>query len=214
MPEQSETPKIFPEARTSEKKGAMRIFDRLFNYKSTVFWEFLATNVVWGFEMQRWFHVNTRGQELIENLSATGYRPEAPPDPFLPVLQHIGDFPDGWSLALLGYYGASLISLPFKEKVPDEIKVAVGVLFGAAIVARHELGGLWQWGNTADPKDFAAGAIGAVSFAGFHMLLKRFLKDTDKHITELEIELKTETPDNLQSEEILALAPAEIPEKE
>lgn len=112
------------------------------------------------------------------------------PSQFPEILYRVGDLADGWAWSFLGYYGVTLLTRPWRDKIPDNVKVAVGVLLGTGIVLKHELSGVFSGSlSVKDVRDIPAGIIGALGFAGIHWLLKRFNRDSSKQIKKLESEL-------------------------
>ncbi len=62
---------------------------------------------------------------------------------------------------------------PVKEKVPENVKVAVASLVGLSAVAANELG---VGGGTPDLSDIPSGIVGAMIFSGIMTLNKQFIK--------------------------------------
>lgn len=151
---------------------------------------FQATMLVWSLEFARWLNINEKGLKFVEDFQKKPreyFYNGPPPEPIYYALQHAGDFTDGWSITLLGYYAARLLTKPFKDKIPENIKLGAAFFLGAASVIDHETGGILSNSfSTADLSDIPAGVIGSVAFVSFKLMLNHFIKDCSVEIQELE----------------------------
>ncbi len=129
-----------------------------------------------------------------------------PPDSALQFLNNVGDLWDGYTYSMLTYYGISMLNHPFPKKIPEEIKVGISFLIGAAVVVGAETGilknGTLNIPNTPDYGDIPAGIVGAVAFAGIKMLNKDFIDKCTDSIKKIRDEIRN-SPAEKQNAEFL-----------
>lgn len=158
------------------------------NHPGFVSEAFIVTHTII-FEAVRGFLVGLKKSDFLKNASGgTLTLDEVPKD--LALLQNLGDYPDGFTVALITY---SLLALTAKEKVTESAKLAAAFVVGSAVVAAHETG---LMGNivpgTPDIADIPAGIIGSAIYVGVHQLVKGFVNKADQEIDALEKEVTVE----------------------
>jgi len=108
----------------AEQSLPLEGFQKESRYRKFIHFETAA--FIWGMEFLRYLSINQRGIDWVNTAQAESSDPTNPnfTGPIYTALQHSGDFADGWSVALIGYYALDLLSGPLKKNIPEEAKVA------------------------------------------------------------------------------------------
>lgn len=138
-------------------------------------------------EMVRWMQVNESGREFSAEINNGYVAPRLPDGKWKELMQNVGDFYDGYSLAFIGWY---IMSTPPFNKTPEGLRAAAAALIASAVVVSTELG-IHPWSHTADKKDIPAGVIGAFLFASLNYGLGKWVdRGIDKSFQSGRINIK------------------------
>lgn len=160
-----------PNLEASPKGGLINRLARTLSKR----YELAALGAITGFDLAR------------EIATGDPFFTKAPPSIGAETLQHLGGIWDGYAASLLTFYGLSLLTLPIKEKISPQIKVAVSFLAGSAAVVAVETGLLGAPGRqVAEVADIWSGVAGSVIFAGVMLLNKNFINSCTTRIRSLE----------------------------
>ncbi len=181
MSEVGEAPKIVASESKIEKESKIDKLGKFVLSRK----ELLPFSLIAGADLTR--EIITRDPFLTSDSLISGQY--TPTESVSNLLSHSGGVFDAYSVSLLTYYGISLLSRPVKEKVPENVKVAVASLVGLSAVVANELG---VGGGTPDLSDIPSGVVGAMIFSGVMTLNKQFIKDCTAKIRELRGKIKNE----------------------
>jgi len=128
--------------------------------------------------------IATRDPFFTSNLPT---RESSSPEWLLSSMSHGGGVFDAYTASLLTYYGISLVTSPFKDKIPTNVKVAVSAMVGLGAVVAVETG-IMGSGGTAELADIPSGVLGSMIFGGVMLLNRKFIEDSSKAIRSLKKE--------------------------
>lgn len=126
-----------------------------------------------GLELARWANINLRGREKF------GITTPLPPEPILSIFQSIGDAGPGLLISAICYEAIDVLTLPLGKKVPETLKVGAACILGMTAIIAHENGRLMAGAiDNGNIPDILGGSLGPIVFAGYMMLLNRFVESS------------------------------------